>query len=186
MLQVTTDRKRFGHFASVNTSDSSSKNVLTKTSNYLLFFFIFFLLLQRSRIVLRHDITVTVTYLLQDRPQTCSLMVLMKLAVYSRSSLKPQGFSAIVAPWGQCCVRASLYRGQDCRTCSGVSSESDYSFGKLGTSVPFSQITSTLFMHSQLCCGPLRPLHPFVCRTRSGVCGPVSHGLSQTDCVCDS
>ena len=110
-------------------------------------------------------------------------MVLMKLAVYSMSSLKPQGFSAIVAPWGRCCVRASLYRGQDCRTCSGVSSEPDYSFGKLGTSLPFSQITSTLFMHSQLCCGPLRPLHPFVCRTRSGVCGPVSHGLCLTRTV---
>ena len=76
-----------------------------------------------------------------------------------------------------------MCRGQDCRTCSGVSSEPDYSFGKLGTSLLFSQITSTLFMHSQLCYGPLRSLHPLVCSTRSGVCGPVSHGLCLTRTV---
>ena len=29
-------------------------------------------------------------------------------------------FFCRMAPWGQCCVHASLYRGQDCTTCSGV------------------------------------------------------------------
>ena len=38
----------------------------------------------------------------------------------SRSCLlQPQSFSASVAPWGQCCVRASLCREQSCRTCTG-------------------------------------------------------------------
>ena len=50
-----------------------------------------------------------------------SLVVLVKLVVCTRSSLEPQSFSASVAPrGGQCCVHASLYKGQDCRTCSGV------------------------------------------------------------------
>ena len=38
-------------------------------------------------------------------------MVLMSLVVLSRSFLEPQSFSASMAPLGQCCVRASLYRG---------------------------------------------------------------------------
>ena len=32
----------------------------------------------------------------------------------------PDTALASVAPWGQCCVLASWYRGQDCRTCSEV------------------------------------------------------------------
>ena len=56
----------------------------------------------------------------QDRPQTSSLMVLMKLVVCSRSSLEPQGFSARMALWSQHCVRASLYRGQNCRACRSI------------------------------------------------------------------
>ena len=56
----------------------------------------------------------------QDCPQTPSLMVLMNLLICTMFSLEPQSFSADMAPWGQCCVHASLYRGQDCTTCSGV------------------------------------------------------------------
>ena len=44
----------------------------------------------------------------------------MNLIVSSKSSLDPQSFSASVAPWGQCCVRASLYRWQNYKACSGV------------------------------------------------------------------
>ena len=50
----------------------------------------------------------------QDCPQMSSLLVLMKLVVCSRSSVETQTFSARVVPWGQCCVRDSLYRVQDC------------------------------------------------------------------------
>ena len=56
----------------------------------------------------------------QACPQTSSLVVLMKFAVRSRSSLEPQSFSASVAPWGQCCVLASLCSGQNCRMCRGL------------------------------------------------------------------
>ena len=34
------------------------------------------------------------------------------IVVCTRSSLEPQSFSASVAPWGQCCVCASTYRGR--------------------------------------------------------------------------
>ena len=44
----------------------------------------------------------------------------MKLVACTRSSLQPQSFSVSGGPWGQCCVRSSLYKGHVCRTCSGV------------------------------------------------------------------
>ena len=47
-----------------------------------------------------------------DCPQTASLMVWMKLVVYTRSSLELQKFSTSTAPCGQCCVHAFLYRGR--------------------------------------------------------------------------
>ena len=43
----------------------------------------------------------------------------IKSVVLIRSCLEPHSHSANVAPWDQCCVLASWYRGQDCRTCSG-------------------------------------------------------------------
>jgi hypothetical protein len=55
-------------------------------------------------------------------PQTSRMVAFrMKDVVLSSSSLLPQSCFARVAPWGQYCVRASWKRGQDCRTCSGVS-----------------------------------------------------------------
>ena len=56
----------------------------------------------------------------QACPQTSIFTLLMKLAVCSRSSLEPQSFSASVAPWGQCCVLAPLWSGQNCRMCWGL------------------------------------------------------------------
>ena len=41
------------------------------------------------------------------KPQMVSPVLVMKSVVSTRSSLVPQSFSASVAPFGQCCVRAS-------------------------------------------------------------------------------
>ena len=50
-------------------------------------------------------------------PQTSSLIVLMNLVACTEhvftEPLGPDSWSASVAPWGQSCVCASLYRGQD-------------------------------------------------------------------------
>ena len=43
----------------------------------------------------------------------------IKSVVLIRACLEPHSFSASTAPWGQCCVPVSWYRGQNCRTCSG-------------------------------------------------------------------
>ena len=59
----------------------------------------------------------------QDCPQTSSLVVLMNLVVYSRSSLEPLSFFASMVPLGPVlsefpCIGGE--EGQNCRTCCGV------------------------------------------------------------------
>ena len=56
------------------------------------------------------------------------MLVLMTLVLCSRTKLsvlvspvlEPQRVSTSVAHWDQCCVRVSLYKGQDSKTCSAV------------------------------------------------------------------
>ena len=53
-------------------------------------------------------------------PQISSPALEMKWVVCCRSSLVPQSFPASVAPSGHSCLLRSWWRGQSCRTCSGV------------------------------------------------------------------
>ena len=52
-------------------------------------------------------------------PQICRWVSEIKSVVLIRSCWESHSFSASIAPWGQCRVLASWYRGQDCTTCSG-------------------------------------------------------------------